>query len=118
MSDFPHETTPEPEAPPAPSSNGDVAPLGYCPKCSVGVAHAVTSDENGTNYQCFACAFGWSVPATEEGAGLHPGNITADASLEELKPLARQYGIDPNKYDTKADLRDAIQQRTGNLTNA
>jgi len=101
------------DAPDVPAAHYASQPLTRkCRKCGVGVAYQISGDENGAIYKCFACSFGDSVPNVQADAGLNPGNVSKDNSPDELASVARQYGVNPESYDTKADLLDAIKART------
>lgn len=80
-----------------------------CPKCHAGVASPVTADENGATFECAHCGFGFSVPATEDGAGLHPGQISKTSSREELEDIARQYGVHADERESKETIFKALQ---------
>lgn len=57
-----------------------------CPKCGVGNALAIASDENGTNYKCLFCEYGFTKPASAkkfEGSDVIPAAIASENTTGE-----------------------------------
>ncbi|HEY2936921.1 MAG TPA: hypothetical protein VGJ25_09990 [Gaiellaceae bacterium] len=99
------------------ASGGDpIASLGsapveqqeHCPHCTVGYPVPISGDENGTQYQCFACSYGYTVPADEALFAAELAKASADASYSKLAAIARRHGLDPAATPDTGDLHAAM----------
>jgi hypothetical protein len=81
-----------------------------CPHCANGVGYAISGDDNGARYKCFACSYGWEVPNPAAGTQPVGAKIHPHLSVADVRTLARQYGLDPDEYLTVEALSAAVEK--------
>ena len=79
-----------------------------CPHCTYGNPVAIGGDEDGTTYKCFACGYGYSMPADAESQAAELATVSAEVSTSTLNGVARKYGIDPADFNSREELHSAM----------